>query len=150
MRCGCRRRLWWTCPTLACLRLGLLLISDEHGRYVLMVNGTNEHDPGLVLEIAGLDVHAAQAVHARLGELRRQLNVYRGHVLDVTADPMGGVVLEFGEVPSTAREDVVLPESVLGRVERPRLGRCGPPRRAAGRRSTSQARTAFVRAAGDR
>ena len=122
MRCGCRRRLWWTCPTLACLRLGLLLISDEHGRYVLMVNGPNEHDPGLELEIAGLDVHAAQAVHARLGELRRQLNVYRGHMLNVTVDPMGGVVLEFGEVPSTAREDVVLPESVLGRVERHALG----------------------------
>ena len=108
--------------TLACLRLGLLLVSDELGRYVLMVNGPNEQDPSLELEIAGLDVQAAQAVHARLGELRRQLNVYRGHVLDVTVNPMGGVVLEFGEVPSTAREDVVLPEAVLGRVERHALG----------------------------
>ena len=35
---------------------------------------------------------------------------------------MGGVVLEFGEVPGTAREDVVLPEAVLGRVERHALG----------------------------
>jgi hypothetical protein len=108
--------------TLACLRLGLLLVSDEHGRYVLMVNGPNEHDPGLGLEIAGLEVQAAQAVHARLGELRRQLNVYRGHVLDVAVNPMGGVVLEFGEIPGTARGDVVLPEAVLGRVERHALG----------------------------
>jgi ATP-dependent 26S proteasome regulatory subunit len=43
-------------------------------------------------------------------------------VLDVALNPMGGVVLEFGEMPDTAREDVVLPESVLGRVERHALG----------------------------
>jgi ATPase family associated with various cellular activities (AAA) len=108
--------------TLACLRLALLLITDDRGRYVLMVSGPNEHDPGLEVEIAGLEVEGAQAVQARLEELRRQLNVYREHVLDVTVNPMGGVVLEFGAVPGTARDDVVLPESVLGRVERHALG----------------------------
>jgi hypothetical protein len=110
--------------TLACLRLALLLITDDRGRYVLMVDGPNEHehDPGLEVEIAGLEVEDAQAVQARLGELRGQLNVYRGHVLDVSVNPMGGVVVEFGAVPGTAREDVVLPESVLGRVERHALG----------------------------
>jgi ATP-dependent 26S proteasome regulatory subunit len=35
---------------------------------------------------------------------------------------MGGVTLEFGEVPRLARDDVVLPEAVLGRVERHALG----------------------------
>ena len=108
--------------TLACLRLGLLLVSDERGRYVVMINGPTEHEPGLEVEIAGLEVEAAQAVQARLGELRNRLNVYRGQVLDVATDPMGGVVLEFGEIPGTAREDVVLPEVVLGRVERHALG----------------------------
>ncbi|HEY1518462.1 MAG TPA: ATP-binding protein [Solirubrobacteraceae bacterium] len=110
--------------TLACLRLALLLITDDRGRYVLMVSGPNEHehDPSLEVEVAGLEVEGAQAVQARLGELCRRLNVYRGHVLDVTVNPMGGVVLEFGAVPGTARDDVVLPESVLGRVERHALG----------------------------
>src|SRR6202012_2465964 len=104
--------------TLACLRLGLLLVSDERGRYVVMVNGPTEHEPGLELEIAGLEVEAAQAVQARIGELRSRLNVYRGQVLDVAVNPMGAVTLEFGEIPGTVRADVVLPESVLGRVER--------------------------------
>lgn len=108
--------------TLACLRLGLLLVSDQLGRYVLMVNGPQEQHPGLQLEIAGLEVHQAQAVHARLEQLRRQLNVYRGHVLDISVDSRGAVVLEFGQVPETARDDVVLPEPVLGRVERHALG----------------------------
>ena len=108
--------------TLACLRLAALLVDDGYGRYVVMVIGPSEHHQGLAVEIAGLSVDAAQAVHARLGELRRALNVYRGHVIEVGLAPMGGVSLEFGEAPATPREDVVLPETVLARVERHALG----------------------------
>src|SRR6202042_1064492 len=74
--------------TLACLQLAVLLVTDAHGRYVVMVSGPGEHDQSLEVEIAGLDVDAAQAVHARLGELRSLLNVYRGQVLDVGVTPM--------------------------------------------------------------
>jgi hypothetical protein len=109
--------------TLACLELALLLVEDADGRYVIMVRVGSDHGPpSLDIEIAGLSVDAAQAVHARLAELRHQLNVYRGHVIDVTMTQMGGVVLEFGEVPRLARDEVVLPEAVIGRVERHALG----------------------------
>jgi ATPase family associated with various cellular activities (AAA) len=108
--------------TLACLQLALLLVSDAHGRYVVMVSAPSEHDPRLSVEVAGLSVDSAQAVHARLAELRNRLNVYRGHVLEVGIEPMGGVSLHFGEIPTTARDDVVLPETVLSRVERHALG----------------------------
>jgi len=97
-------------------------VTDASGRYVVMVRGPAEHDQSLDVEIAGLAVDAAQAVHARLGELRSQLNVYRGHVLDVSVAPMGGVSLEFAGIPLTLRDDVVLPEAVLARVERHALG----------------------------
>ena len=108
--------------TLACLQRAALLVSDARGHYVVVVNGPGEHDPSLRLEIGGLSVEAAQAVHARLGELRRLLNVYRGHVLDVTPTPMGGFTLAFRTLPLTARDDVVLPDAVLTRVERHALG----------------------------
>jgi hypothetical protein len=111
--------------TLACLELAVLLVSDAAGRYIIRVGAGLEHGPqgpSLEIEIAGLPVDAAQAVHARLGELRHQLNVYRGHLIDVGVAPMGGITLEFGPVPTLARADVVLPEAVLGRVERHALG----------------------------
>lgn len=108
--------------TLACLLLAALLISDERGSYVMLVIGPSEHEPQLAVEIAGLPVDAAQAVHAELDELRNRLNVYRGHVLDVGIDPMGGVVLSFSDLPAPSREDVILPEAVLTRVERHALG----------------------------
>jgi cell division protease FtsH len=108
--------------TLACLVLAALLVEDTRGRYVVWVSGPNEHEPGLRVEVAGLRVDAAQAVLAELDALRSRLNVYRGHVLDVSVSPMGGVALAFGEVPRTTRADVVLPEVVLARVERHALG----------------------------
>jgi ATPase family protein associated with various cellular activities (AAA) len=107
---------------LACLQMALLLVTDTQGRYVVLVSGPEEHESGLEVEIAGLSVDTAQAMHARLGELRSQLNVYRGHVLEVGLSGMGGVSLQFGDIPLTAREDVVLPETVLAGVERHALG----------------------------
>jgi hypothetical protein len=104
--------------TLACLRHALLLVEDRHGRYVVMVQGASEHQQSLSVEVAGLPVRAAQDVLAELDRLRSELNVYRGYLLDVSIGPMGGIVLEFTGPRAIPRDDVVLPEAVLARIER--------------------------------
>jgi hypothetical protein len=104
--------------TLGCLRLALLLVTDQHGRYVVMIHAPNEHQPGLQVEVAGLPVDLAQRLLAELDQLRAELNVYRGHLLDVTLDQMGRVNLTFGGPPGIGRDDVVLPAAVLERAER--------------------------------
>jgi hypothetical protein len=111
--------------TLGCLRLALLLVSDAHGRYLVLIQGPHEHDRGLHVEVAGLPVELAQGLLAELDQLRAELNVYRGHLLDVSLDPMGGVTLGFAGPPGIGRDDVVLPASVLARVERHALGVAG-------------------------
>ena len=133
--------------TLACLLLAALLVEDARGRYVVMVAGPTEHSHDLRVEVAGLPVEAAQAVHAELDELRSRLNVYRGHVLDVSLTPMGGVSLTFGEVPLTARADVILPEVGPDPGRAARARGVGTPGRPARRRPAPQARAAALRAA---
>ena len=108
--------------TLGCLRLALLLVTDEFGRYVVMVEGPAEHRPNLELEVGGLPVEAAQGLLAELDRLRSELNVYRGHLLDASIDPMGGVILSFARPAGIRRDDVILPGAVLNRVERHALG----------------------------
>jgi DNA polymerase III delta prime subunit len=108
--------------TLACLRLALLLITDEAGSYVLLVQEPSEHRQTLGVEVAGLPVRQAQAVLAELDRLRRELNVYRGRLVEVTPTPMGTVELTFLDPPDLSRDDVVLPAAVLDRVERHALG----------------------------
>jgi hypothetical protein len=111
--------------TLACLRLALLLVTDQQGRYVVMIQAPNEHEPSLQIEIAGLPVDLAQGHLADLDRLRAELNVYRGHLLDVSLNPMGGVALSFAAPTGIGRDAVVLPDSVLARVERHALGVAG-------------------------
>jgi len=108
--------------TLGCLRLALLLVTDENHRYVVMIQAPNEHEPALQIEVAGLPVDLAQGLLAELDQLRAELNVYRGHLLDVSLNPMGGVILTFVDPPGVTRDDVVLPVTVLARVERHALG----------------------------
>jgi Cdc6-like AAA superfamily ATPase len=108
--------------TLACLRLALLLVSDSEGRYALMIQAPSENHHEFQVEVAGLPTAAAQQVLAELDRLRAQLNVYRGHLLDVSLNAFGGVVLEFAEPAGLTRDDVVLPPAVLGRIERHALG----------------------------
>ncbi len=109
--------------TLACLRSALLLVGDDAGRYLLMLQAPREHEqPTLRIEVAGLPVQQAQAVLAELDRLRRELNVYRGHLVEVTPTPMGTVELTFLDPPDLGRDDVVLPAAVLDRIERHALG----------------------------
>src|ERR1700678_3918313 len=108
--------------TLGCLKLALLLVTEPDRRFVVMIRGPVDHDPGLEVEVAGLPVEAAQRVLAELDELRSELNVYRGHLLEVSLTAGGGVSLGFAARPARARHDVVLPDAVLSRIERHALG----------------------------
>jgi hypothetical protein len=108
--------------TLACLRLALLVVTDALGRYVLMVQGPEEHEPVLTVEVAGLPVRQAQVVLGELERESRRLSVYRRQLVEVTLTPMGTVSLDFLDPPTTGRDDVVLPEPVLDRIERHALG----------------------------
>jgi hypothetical protein len=108
--------------TLGCLRLALLLADDELGRYVVMIQAPSEHQNRLQVEVAGLPTAQAQQLLAELDRLRAQLNVYRGHLLDVSLSSFGAITLEFAQPPGLTRDDVVLPPVVLGRIERHALG----------------------------
>jgi hypothetical protein len=108
--------------TLACLRLALLLVTDALGRYVLLVQGPTEEQPVLTVEVAGLPIRQAQAVLGELERESRRLSVYRRQLVEVTLTPMGTVRLDFLDPPTTERDDVVLPEPVLDRIERHALG----------------------------
>src|SRR5580692_10346046 len=107
--------------TLGCLKLALLLVTEPDRSFIVMVRGPGEHDPGLELDVAGLPVDAAQRVLAELDELRSELNVYRGHLLEV-ALTQAGVSLGFAASAGLSRDDVVLPDAVLARIERHALG----------------------------
>src|SRR5207302_96389 len=60
---------------------------------------------------------------------------YRGHVLSVDQDCYGTITIRHHALPTIRREDVILPEALLERIERHTLSfsRNAPRLRAAGR-----------------
>ncbi|WP_211319671.1 AAA family ATPase [Quadrisphaera granulorum] len=106
--------------TTAVWRAVLLLVEDHRGRHVLHVRGpADQHGhSGLTVEVAGLETAHAQELLGELEALRSAKNVYRGQVLEIGSTDHGSMTVRFPDLPRTERDDVVLPESVLARVER--------------------------------
>jgi ATP-dependent 26S proteasome regulatory subunit len=70
----------------------------------------------------GLGKAAAERCLGNLRVALRKNNVYRGHILSVAPNRFEGVEIHFHHLPKIARENIILPEGLLARVERQTLG----------------------------
>ncbi len=108
--------------TVTVIAAGLLLLRDGDVPLALMLHaeegGTGE---GLSLEAMAPRREQAERLLGELRELRAQLNVYRGKVLEVVMGDYGAR-FELRELPEVPRERIVLPPGVLERVERHTVG----------------------------
>jgi len=117
---------WVTVPlgedeALTCVRSGLWLVRDGEGPLVLMLKSVDRGVEELELEAMAVDRPRAEAVLELLREAMARRNVYRGRVLELAARHFHGeegAPLTVRTLPSTRREDIVLPEGVLEQVER--------------------------------
>lgn len=105
--------------TTACVRSALFLVQEGDARFVVFVHAADPRhgEEQLTVEVAGLTTTEAQLVLGELERLRSEHNVYRGQVLELVQGQMG-ISIAFPQLTPTAREDVVLPEQVLHRIER--------------------------------
>jgi ATP-dependent 26S proteasome regulatory subunit len=82
--------------------------------------------PQIQIEVMAAEPEAAAAFLAEVREGMRRHNVYRGQVIAL-GNPhgpfgYGGPMVEFVAVPGIERDDVILPEGVLERIERHTVG----------------------------
>jgi len=121
---------------LACLKQALCLVRGGETRLVLLL--TEEQytpRPGVVVEVMAAERPQAEQFLRRLARRTRHGQAYRGHVLSLQSDCFGNLSVHFHHLPPVGREDLILPPSVLGRIERHTLGfsRNAERLRAAGR-----------------
>jgi hypothetical protein len=109
---------------LSCVQFGLYFVHSGDTRLVVFIAGpSDQHGPRqkLRVEVAATRPEECQAFLAELTDLMSRLNVYRGHVISLSPGQFGPgpqTLIAFHALPDIAREDVVLPEGVLERVER--------------------------------
>lgn len=108
----------------ACVQCGLYLIDDGKQRLAVLVRGPSDMGITRNVTVEAMAPDRARA-EAFLGDLRlliRKRNVYRGHVLSLERDNHGGTSVQFHRLPPIARDQIILPEGLLGRIERQTIG----------------------------
>lgn len=105
---------------MTCVQFGLLLVRAGDAPLAVLVSGPTERG---IRERGQVEVMAPDRDQARtfLAEIRagmRERNVYRGHVVSLVMERYGSLRVEFHALPAIAREDIVLADGVLERVER--------------------------------
>lgn len=108
----------------ACVQHGLYLLRDGEVPLAALLRGPSEHGgmPQIQVEVMAADPQAATRFLAEVREGMVLHNVYRGQLLAL-GNPhgpfgAGGPVVEFPAVPEIERDEVILPDGVLERIER--------------------------------
>jgi DNA polymerase III delta prime subunit len=108
---------------LSCVQFGIYLIQDRETRLVVFVAGPSENSPNQKLRVEVLVrlPEQGQAFLLELTDAMMRLNVYRGHIISLSPGQFGPgphTLIAFHTLPYVARDDVILPNGVLERIER--------------------------------
>jgi hypothetical protein len=106
---------------LPCVTQGLFLVSEGESRLAVLVSRERHPFDAPVLEVMAPEREAGEAFMEELRRLQAERNVYRGNVisLSLAPGPMGRrISVAFHRRRRVGREDIVLADGVLERVER--------------------------------
>jgi hypothetical protein len=121
---------------LACVKTGLYLIREKKGALALLISLPRySHPPRVQVEIMGNHREQAENFLRQLQRLTVQGKAYRGHVLSMEQDCFRNTNIVYHTLPAIRRDEVILPETLLQRIERHTLSfsRHAERLRAAGR-----------------
>jgi hypothetical protein len=110
--------------SISCLKSGLLLLhADGVPLAALLAPRDEDGIPGIRLQAISPRRAVAEAWLARLRELMRERNVYRGKVLSMGGEhPFRPAPVSVRALPEVPRDRIVLPERALEQIERHTAG----------------------------
>ncbi|HVK15649.1 MAG TPA: AAA family ATPase [Fimbriiglobus sp.] len=110
--------------TLACVKRGLYLFRDGSAPVAMLVADDmfSRHTQTLRVAVMAADREAAERFARKLAKGVRHGTAFRGKVLSVESGCHGGVSVRFHRLPDVRRESLILPEALLGRIERQAMG----------------------------
>ncbi|WP_193214846.1 AAA family ATPase [Luteolibacter marinus] len=105
---------------LACVKRGLRLFHHRNQPLALLIDEGERYSPtpGLRLEVMAADRELAEHFLRIVETETRAGKAFRGGVLSLEGDCYRGVSVKFHQLPRIDRDEVILPEEVLRRIER--------------------------------
>jgi cell division protease FtsH len=105
---------------LACVKRGVYLLHDG-GRKKLVLLVTTQSDsypPKILVEVMAKKRTTAETWLRKLVQSVRRGKAYRGKVFSLERDCYGGLEVKFHQLPTIGREQIILPQQLLDRIER--------------------------------
>jgi len=107
---------------LACVQFGLYLIKDGDTRLAVLVRTVDPRGFGqtsIAVEVMAAERGVAERFLAEVHAGMLRENVYRGHIVSLSAKPpMGTLEVKFHSLTPVDRDGIVLPAGLLERIER--------------------------------
>jgi hypothetical protein len=104
---------------LACVKSGLYLVHDDDQPLALLLTmPVHSHPPVLQVEVMAPDREQAEQFVRQLQRRTSHGKAYRGHVLSVEEDCYGRINIQSHGLPVIRRDEVILPEPLMQRIER--------------------------------
>jgi hypothetical protein len=106
---------------LPCVQSGLFLVKrGGEPLAVLMAGPAREFHPmaQVSIQVMAPSRGVAEKFLASVRTAMRKRNVYRGHVLSLAETRMGSMEIKFHRLPTIHRENIILPQGLLERIER--------------------------------
>src|SRR5947207_1686364 len=111
--------------SITCVDSAMVFITDESGPLALLISSSQEQGPfrgKIRLQAMAADRALAERFLAELRLEARRRNVYRGRVISLEQEQYGSVAVRFHELHDVERDQIILPEGVLERVESHTIG----------------------------
>lgn len=104
---------------LACVKNGLYLVrEDDHPLALLLTQSPHPWQQQFAVEVMAGNRERAEKFSRQLARLARHGKAFRGQILSLRQDCHGGLSVHFHRLPSVSRDELILPESLLRRIER--------------------------------
>jgi len=107
---------------LLCVNTGLYLVHDGKEPAALLISGPRDWHNTVDLEVMALDPARAEHLLGTLRTSMRAHNVYRSHVVSLVPGDHQTLDVHFHHLPEIRRDNIILSEEVLSRVERQTIG----------------------------
>ena len=120
---------------LSCVKRGLYCFRDDGHPVAMLLSEKGYPFKGIVLEVMATDRDRGERFVRRVTRETRYGKAFRGQILSLEQDCFNQLSIRFHRFPEIRREEIILPEAILERIERHTIGfsRHAERLRAAGR-----------------
>ena len=104
---------------LACIKQGLILLKVENEAVALLIHQhRHSYDRSFIAEVMGSSREVAERFLRRLTHETRLGRAFKGKILSLETDCRGQMTVHFHRLQRIGREEIILPEELLQRIER--------------------------------